>query len=142
MKKEIHPYLRKTNYYETDQMSIIHHSNYIRWFEEARMDFMAQMGFPYARMESCGILSPVLSVSCTYHQAVRFGETVTIACKLTGFNGIKMKISYEIRNQETGILHTTGESSHCFVTKALKPLSLKKSLPEVYRLFAEYLEDC
>lgn len=139
MKTEITPYIHEAKYYETDQMSIIHHSNYIRWFEEARMDFMKQMGFPYTKMESCGILSPVLSVSCDYRQAVRFGETVAIICRLTFFNGIKMKISYEIRNTETGILHTTGESSHCFVTKELKPLSLKKSLPEVYRLFSEYL---
>jgi acyl-CoA thioester hydrolase len=136
----ITPYIREAKYYETDQMGIIHHSNYIRWFEEARMDFMEQMGFPYKKMEEYGILSPVLGVSCEYHAAVRFGEKVSITCRLCSFNGIKMKISYEIRNLETGELHTTGESSHCFVTKELKPLSLKKSLPEVYALFSEYVE--
>ena len=135
MKKEIKPYLHEAKYYETDQMSIIHHSNYIRWFEEARMDFMEQMGFPYAKMEELNILSPVLSVSCNYHQAVRFQEKVLINCRLTYFNGVKMKLSYEIYGQESGILHTTGESSHCFTTRDLKPLSLKNSLPDVYQLF-------
>ena len=42
MKKEIIPYTRKVAYYETDQMGIVHHSNYIRWFEEARIDFLSQ----------------------------------------------------------------------------------------------------
>jgi acyl-CoA thioester hydrolase len=136
----IKPYIRESKYYETDQMGIIHHSNYIRWFEEARMDFMEQMGFSYKKMEECGILSPVLQVSCEYHAAVRFGEQVSITCRLRSFQGIKMKISYEIRNLKTGELHTTGESTHCFVTKELKPLSLKKTMPEVYALFLEYVE--
>lgn len=137
---QLKPYVREAKYYETDQMSIIHHSNYIRWFEEARMDFMDQMGFSYAQMEECQILSPVLNVSCTYHQAVRFHETVLIYCHLRYFNGIKMKITYEIYGQNSNILHTSGESSHCFVTKELKPLSLKKSLPDVYHMFLNYVE--
>ena len=53
-------YEHKTQYYETDQMGIIHHSNYIRWFEEARVDFMDRCGFSYAQMEKDGLISPVL----------------------------------------------------------------------------------
>lgn len=139
MKQDIKPYIHETKYYETDQMGIIHHSNYIRWFEEARMDFMEQMGFPYEKMEEQGVLSPVLEVSCQYRLAVRFGKKVSITCKLLSFNGIKMKLGYEIRDAETGQLHTLGESSHCFVTRELKPISLKKALPDVYELFLEYL---
>ena len=59
----IKPYRRAVQYYETDMMGIVHHANYIRWMEEARIDFLAQLGFPYARMEAEGVLSPVRSVS-------------------------------------------------------------------------------
>lgn len=48
------PYQHKVQYYETDQMKVVHHSNYIRWFEEARIDYMEQLGMPYGiwrRME-------------------------------------------------------------------------------------------
>ena len=48
---EIVPYEHKVQYYETDQMGIVHHSNYIRWFEEARVDFLDQVDMSYARME-------------------------------------------------------------------------------------------
>lgn len=41
------PYQHKVQYYETDQMGIVHHSNYIRWFEEARTDYMEKMGMGY-----------------------------------------------------------------------------------------------
>ena len=59
-------YELRAQYYETDQMGIIHHSNYIRWFESARIWYMHQVGADYREMEEMGILSPVLEVSCTY----------------------------------------------------------------------------
>ena len=52
------PYLRRVHYYETDQMAIVHHSNYIRWFEEARLDFLNQIGLNYRAMEEQGIGRP------------------------------------------------------------------------------------
>ena len=55
---EIKKYTHKVQYYETDQMGIVHHSNYIRWFEEARTDFMEQMGLGYEQMEERGIVGP------------------------------------------------------------------------------------
>ena len=59
------PYIRTVQYYETDKMGIVHHSNYIRWFEESRIDLMDQMEAGYKALEDSGILIPVLSVSCT-----------------------------------------------------------------------------
>ncbi len=69
------PYQHKVQYYETDGMGIVHHSNYIRWFEEARVDFLAQIGMPFEQVEARGIVSPVLRVSCEYKTMARFGET-------------------------------------------------------------------
>ena len=66
-------YRHKTQYYETDQMGIVHHSNYIRWFEEARTDFLEKLGMGYDRMEAEVIISPVLSVSCEYKTMTYFG---------------------------------------------------------------------
>ena len=55
-------YEHKVQYYETDKMDWVHHSNYIRWFEEARTDLLEQMGMGYDRIEALGIGSPVLGV--------------------------------------------------------------------------------
>ena len=85
-------YKRKANYYETDQMGIVHHSNYIRWFEEARMNFMEEIGFPYAKVEEMGIIVPVLGVNAQYRTMVKYGETVDIYTKITKFTGLKMNI--------------------------------------------------
>ena len=71
-------YRRKVFYYETDQMGIVHHSNYIRWFEEARIDYMEQLGLGYDKMEEQGIISPVLSVEASYLRMLHFGDSVEI----------------------------------------------------------------
>ena len=67
----IQPYRHQAQYYETDQMGIVHHSNYIRWMEEARIDFMKQAGLSYRKMEALEIIIPVLEVQCVYHSMVR-----------------------------------------------------------------------
>jgi len=55
-------YVHKVNYYETDKMGLTHHSNYIRFMEEARVDFMEQLGFGYEKMEAEGVGSPVIAI--------------------------------------------------------------------------------
>ena len=97
---KIRPYEHHAKYYETDQMGIIHHSNYIKWMEEARMDLMDQIGLSYKQMEEMEIISPVLSVSCEYHSMVHFDDTVVIETKITRYNGIKMDVEYRMTDKE------------------------------------------
>ena len=134
----IHPYEHNAKYYETDQMGIIHHSNYIRWMEEARLDLMEQGGLSYKEMEAMEIISPVLSVSCEYHSMTHFADTVIIEPKITKYNGIKMEFEYRITDKKTGELRATGTSSHCFLNRSGKPISLKRSYPEIDTKFFEF----
>ena len=124
-------YEHHAKYYETDQMGIIHHSNYIRWMEEARINLMDKSGLSYRKMEEMEIISPVLSVSVNYHSMVHFDDTVLIEVQLTKYNGIKMELSYIMYDKLTGAKRTTATSSHCFLSKAGKPISLKRSYPEL-----------
>ena len=133
--KDYKPYERKTYYYETDQMGIIHHSNYIRWFEEARIDFLEQIGLPYDEMERRGLLIPVLGVSCKYKEAFRYGDEFRIVLNLQGFKGVKFSVTYEVYQKETGELHATGESEHGFVDSTLMPVNIKKVYPDIYERF-------
>ena len=133
----LHAYEHKTQYYETDQMGIIHHSNYIRWFEEARTDLLRQMGISYEELEAQGILCPVLHVTCDYRSMTRFGETVLIIPILKSYNGIKMTIEYSVTDKETGELRCVGETRHCFLSREGKPVALKKSYLEVDKMFKD-----
>ena len=137
---EITPYTRTSYYYETDRMDVIHHSNYIRWFEEARIDFMDKMGIPYKKVEQLGIVSPVLYVDCQYISPVRFGETVNIYVNLVKFTGTRMDFSYKIVDSLSDTVRVTGKSGHCFVDDKFRPVSIKKSYPDIYNTYKVYEE--
>ena len=131
------PYEHKAQYYETDQMKVVHHSNYIRWFEEARTYFMDQAGTPYWKMEEDGIIVPVVSVHCDYQSMTRFEDVVEVYTYVEQFNGIRMKFRYEIRDKKTGIVRVTGETGHCFLDKDYNLISLKKNFPDYYIVWKE-----
>ncbi len=138
---EIRPYERKVFYYETDRMGIVHHSNYIRWFEEARIDLLQQIGLPYDEMETRGLLIPVLGVSCRYIQAFRYGDTFSVRLKMQGFKGVKFDVTYEVYQKENGQLHATGTSQHGFVDENLAPVNIKKQYPDIYESFVAAVSD-
>ena len=96
---KMNTYKHKVQYYETDMMKIVHHSNYIRWFEEARVDFLNQIGYPCSQIEEEGIMMPVLSVSSTYKKVFQFGDTFSVTLIPKAFNGIKYIIEYEVRKK-------------------------------------------
>ena len=77
------PYEHHAKYYETDQMGIIHHSNYIRFFEEARLYMMKEFGLDYAGLEEMGIIIPVMSVDCKYIKPLHYDEQIDIYTKIT-----------------------------------------------------------
>ena len=124
------PYLHRVQYYETDRMGITHHSNYIRWMEEARVDFLEQLGWGYDRLESLGVASPVLGVECSYKRSTTFHDVVEVTVRLQSYHGARMTIFYEMR-AAAGELVCTGSSQHCFVDSAGRPARLRRSLPEI-----------
>lgn len=133
-------YVRKPHYYETDQMAIIHHANYIRWFEEARVDMLDFLGFPYEKMEELGIIVPVLSVNCEYKEMIRYGQTIVIKVYITSYTGSRLNFQYEIIDEKDNRLLTTGESKHCFLAKEKQRLiNLKKAFPTIHELFESWL---
>ena len=92
-------YTRKANYYETDMMGIVHHSNHIRYFEEARIAFMHSIGCDVMQMERDGIIIPNVDAYARYYIPVRFSEEIDIEIRLSYFNGTKMEYTYTARNK-------------------------------------------
>ena len=127
-------YERKINYYETDSMQIVHHSNYIRYMEEARTFALSEVGLPYSQMETEGVLIPVLAVNCLYKHPARYEDVICIDVKVKEYTGVKIIMEYEITHKETGRVLLTGESKHCFTDVNLKPISLKKTRPDMHEM--------
>ena len=123
-------YEHKIQYYETDKMGITHHSNYIRFMEEARIDWLDKIGWSFSKLESMGLTSPVLSVKCEYKKSTTYSDVILIKLSLDSYNGIKMKIKYEMTNKETNEVVAIGETQHCFLNDKGFPIIIKKSYPE------------
>ena len=134
-------YERKINYYETDKMGIVHHSNYIRFLEEARCRWMEQKDISMEKMEGMGLTIPTLEVYCKYKYHVTSGDIIVIIPKIVEFNGVRMTLSYKIVDKKTGKEVVEAESKHCFTDKTLKPINLKKKYEGIYREFYDLMEN-
>ena len=132
------PYIRKVNYYETDKMGITHHSNYVRYMEEARLHFLDELGWSFDKLEDEGISSPVISISCNYKKTTTFPDEIHIEVFVEKLSAFKTVFGYIFTvNQEVVF---TATSSHCFFDKDGNPVMLKKAYPEIYEDFLKYLK--
>ena len=123
-------YIHKVNYYETDKMGITHHSNYVRWMEEARIDFLDQLGWSFIKLEEEGIASPVMSIECNYKKPTTFPELVSIMVTIEKLSAVKLTFNYEFKVNDELVF--TGKSSHCFLDEKGAPVILEKRYPKFY----------
>lgn len=86
-------------YYETDLMGIVHHSNYVRYFELGRVQMLADMGLPIHEIEKAGIMLPVVSVECHYKLPTKMGERLKVVSRIEKIPMAKMEIKNEIYSQ-------------------------------------------
>ncbi|MGN0745846.1 MAG: acyl-CoA thioesterase [Aristaeellaceae bacterium] len=132
------PYVHQVQYYETDRMGITHHSNYIRWMEEARVDFLRQIGWGYDRLEDMGIVSPVTAASCRYLASTTFADRVSITLTVESFNGVTLCLGYTMEKGD-GAQVCTGHTEHCFLNREGRFLRLKREFPDFYQALTSLL---
>lgn len=138
MKRE--PYQHRVAYYETDKMGIAHHSNYVRWMEEARLDMLDKAGMPYDVMESKGVISPVVSVNCKYKYPSYFNDIIEITTKMLQYTGVRFIIGYEMKNMRTGKLVCQGQSEHCFTDNNGRPIYIAETYPDISEILKSIVE--
>ena len=126
----MHKYQHEVKYYECDRMGITHHSNYIRFMEEARVDYLDQLGYGFDRIEAEGIFSPVVSVQCNYKSPTTFKDVIDITVSITHISELKFEFSYEMHVGDK--LVCMAQSTHCF-TENGRPVVIAKRLPELYK---------
>lgn len=135
----MHSYKHTVNYYETDKMGITHHSNYVRFMEEARIDFLASIGWPYDRLEKEGIISPVVAVECRYKTPSTFADILDIKVRVAEFKGVKLKIEYKMTCNDKVVCEARSE--HCFVNDKGMPIRLQKEFPDLYDCLIEHAQE-
>ena len=133
------PYIHKVQYYETDQMQVTHHSNYVRFMEEARVSYLSRIGWDYKRMEAEGIISPVVEISCKYRKTTTFEDVISVEVYVKEVSSVKLRLGYRMKSEDELVF--TAESVHCFLNKEGAPINLKKELPGFYETLLS-LKEC
>jgi len=128
------PYHHIVQYYECDRMGITHHSNYVRFMEEARVDWMDQLGYGFERMEAEGVVSPVMDIECTYKHPTTFRDDIEIVVSVAEMSALKITIQYVM--SVGGNIVCTARSKHCFLENG-RPIALQKRFPEFYQRLTE-----
>ena len=121
-------------YYETDQMGIVHHSNYIRYFEVARLEFMKEIGFPIEECERLGVMLPIVSVECRYKVPALLGDVLTVTVCINEVPGAKLVMKQQVFNQK-GQLCAEGKVVSGFIDKE------KRNVVRCPKVFADLIEE-
>jgi acyl-CoA thioester hydrolase len=105
----------EVRYAETDQMGVVHHANYVVWFELARTALCSATGHHYADIERLGYLLMVTGVHVRYAQSARYGETVTVTASVGRL--ASRALTFEYRVERDGETLATGSTEHLWVSK-------------------------
>lgn len=142
-----HQQIIRVHYKDTDQMGVAHHANYVSWFEVGRTEWMRNAGIAYSRMESEGLLLPVVDMNVQYHKPAKYDDIIAVFTNITDVSAVRLRFNYEVRrmaesqsftNTEVasphGELLTSGSTLHMWSNSAWKPARINKIAPEVYAL--------
>lgn len=125
----------EVRYAETDQMGVVHHANYVVWFELARTRLCAASGYHYADIEKMGYLLMVTAVQASYRRPARYGDTVKVACWNDRLGSRGLHFAYEVRKD--GEVLVTGATEHIWVETATgRPCRMPEPLREPFRKLA------
>lgn len=137
MESETHITVR---YAETDQMNIVHHSNYPIWFEAGRTDFFRKIGMPNSEIEENGILLPLSHMECTFKCPAKYEDEIIIKTRIKKMTCVRLEFSYEVLNFKDESVLAIGSTAHAWTDKLLKPLNIQKNLPGLFKLLKEALD--
>ncbi len=107
-------YKRRVTFYETDGMKVVHHANYLKYMEEARVEYLRRGGLDLNDLMDEGIVFPIVEVSVKYHKPAHYDDVLLIETYLRRVDRVRLDFDYEIRLESTGELLTTGHTVNTY----------------------------
>ena len=110
-------YKRRVTFYETDGMQVVHHANYLRFMEEARVEYFRAGGLELNDLMEEGIVFPIVEVSVKYHKPARYDDILVVKAYLRRLDRARFDFDYEIINEKTGELLITGHTVNTYTDR-------------------------
>lgn len=114
----------KVRFVETDMMGVAHHSNYFRWFEMARVEYLREIGILLNDMMDDNIVFPITDVDCKYRASAKFDDYILIEAVLAEVSKVKMVFTYRVLREQDNMLLATGRTQNAFTDKQGKVIRL------------------
>ena len=119
----------RVKFYDTDLMGVVHHSNYIRWFETGRVEFLRSHGIDLNEMMNDGILFPIVEIQAKYFEPAKFDDELELEIIPTALTKVKWEFKYEIRRAGAEKILVEGFSRNVFTNSETGKIM---RLPEKY----------
>lgn len=116
-------YTLTVRYAETDAQGVVHHANYLIWFEEGRSEFLRQMGMNYSDIERAGFFVVVAHAEINYRAPAFYEDRVTVTTSIEKAHRRLLEFAYRAVNQD-GVLLAEGRTVHVVIGKDRRPTSL------------------
>ena len=124
----------RVEYHHTDQMGIVPHSNYVKFFEVARTEWLRASGLTYAEMERRGVMMPIVDVAVKYRNPALYDELISVTAYVDEPPMARMTFRYEVRGED-GRDIASGSTTLGFIDKETRrPMRAPKWLLEVVNL--------
>lgn len=125
-------------YVETDQMGVVHHSNYYPWFEIGRTEFTKATGMKYTDIENIGVMMPLTESYCKYIKPAKYEDEIIIETSIEKLTPVKIIFSYKIIKKENNELLAKGSTTQAFVDKNnFRVMNLKQCNEELWNKLME-----
>ena len=124
----------RVEYHHTDQMGVVHHSNYVKFFEVARTEWLRASGLTYAEMERRGVMMPIVDVAVKYRNPALYEELISVTAFVDESPKARMVFRYEVRGED-GREIASGSTTLGFIDKETRrPMRAPQWLLEVVKL--------
>ena len=122
----------RVRYADTDQMGIVYHSHYLEWFEAGRAELFREMGMPYTEIEKKGIVLPIIETYLRYKRPAKYDQILKIITMLKEIPKAKLKIYYNIYDENHSNLLVDGYTVHSFINSKGKPTRIPLWMKRVF----------
>ena len=129
----MHRFTIRVRYCDTDQMGFAHHGNHLSWFEIGRTEMMRSLGRSYREIEARGIWLPVLEARCRYVRPARYDDDLVIETGVLELERASVRFGYRVRRVGTDELVAYGETEHCYMSPAQRPVRPPQELLDLLK---------
>lgn len=129
--QKVHRYETRVRYKETDRMGVIHHSNYVVYFEMGRTEFMRDAGISYAGLESRGVFLAVTSLTLNYRNRGLYEDLIVVETWIESIGSVRITFGYNVRRKNDGVLLADGTTQLACVGSDFKPQRIPREVAEV-----------